>query len=127
MSIILVVEDNLLSAGLMRDVLTYRGHVVLEAASVASAREHLRSSRLDLVLTDLRLPDGSGAELLSEIRADPAMMRLPVVVVTASAMGGDRERIVALGFDGYVTKPLNLTAFERQIDGWLELGARRAG
>ena len=125
MSRILVVEDNELSARLFRDVLKYRGHDVIEAASLAQARARLSESLPDLVLTDLRLPDGGGDQLLREIRSDPARAHLTVIVVTASAMGGDRERILALGFDGYVSKPLNLTSFERDVDVFLAMGAHR--
>ena len=125
MSRILVLEDNEINARLFRDVLTYRGHLVIEARTVAEARAQLAQSLPDLVLTDLRLPDGGGDQLLREIRADPARAHLVVVVVTASAMGGDATRIVALGFDGYVSKPINLSAFERAVDDFLALAAKR--
>jgi CheY-like chemotaxis protein len=127
MSRILVVEDNEFSARLMRDVLSFRGHEVVEASTLEAARALLHDADPDLILTDLRLPDGTGDELLRAVREDPKTAALPVVVVTASVLESEREQIVAQGFDGYVTKPINLTTFERDLDRWLALGASRAG
>jgi CheY-like chemotaxis protein len=60
----------------------------------------------DLVLLDISLPGMDGPEVLKRLRADPALTRLPVIALTAHAMAGDRERFLALGFNGYVTKPI---------------------
>ncbi len=60
----------------------------------------------DLVLLDISLPEMDGPEVLRRLRAHPALRRLPVIALTAHAMTGDREKFLAMGFDGYVTKPI---------------------
>jgi two-component system cell cycle response regulator len=125
MSRILVIEDHPINAQLVHAILAARGHEIIEAATLAIARERLGESLPDLVLTDYRLPDGGGDAILAHIRSDPAMAHVPVVIVTAVAMAGDRDRLLALGFDGYASKPLDVTAFERTVDEALERGAKR--
>ncbi|HEY3175259.1 MAG TPA: response regulator [Candidatus Polarisedimenticolia bacterium] len=116
---ILVVEDNTLNRQLVRDVLEYRGHEVLEAASVQEGRTRLRDGAPDLVLMDLQIPGGGGELLLKEIRMDPALSSLFVVALTAFAMEGDRERILERGFDAYVSKPIDVRTFGAQIESYL--------
>ena len=60
---------------------------------------------------DIQLPGMSGLEALQHLRADPATREIPVMAVTASAMTHDRPRIMAAGFDGYQTKPINVKDF----------------
>ena len=60
----------------------------------------------DLVLLDISLPEMDGPEVLKRLRAHAALKRLPVIALTAHAMTGDREKFLAMGFDGYVTKPI---------------------
>ena len=60
----------------------------------------------ELVLLDISLPEMDGPEVLKRLRTHPALARLPVIALTAHAMSGDRERFLALGFDGYLTKPI---------------------
>jgi two-component system cell cycle response regulator DivK len=105
---ILVVEDNDKNMKLVRDVLVATGYRTLEAATggqaVALAAEHAP----DLVLMDIQLPDVDGVHALRRLRADERTAAIPVLAVTAQAMYGDRERFLAAGFDGYVSKPLNV-------------------
>jgi CheY-like chemotaxis protein len=108
---ILVVEDNPASRLLVRDILTHRGHEVIEAVSAEEARERL-SPPPDLILMDLLLPGTEGGELLmGEIRSKKELAKVPVIAVTASAMSGDRERLLRAGFDGYMSKPIDTRAF----------------
>jgi two-component system, cell cycle response regulator DivK len=105
---ILVVEDNELNMKLLRDVLVVKGYRALEATTgqeaIALATEHAP----DLVLMDIQLPDLDGVEALRRLRTDERTAAIPVLAVTAQAMQGDRERFLAEGFDGYVTKPVNV-------------------
>lgn len=118
MSRILVVEDNALNLQLVRDILEYRGHEVVSAASVPEARSRLIETRPDVVLLDIQLPGGGGETLLDEIRS--ATPDLPVIAVTALAMDGDRERLLKAGFDGYLSKPIDTRTFGPTVESFLE-------
>ena len=105
---ILVVEDNEKNMKLFRDVLSATGYRTLEATTggeaVALASEHTP----DLVLMDIQMPDVDGVEALRRLRADERTTAIPVLAVTAQAMQGDREHFLAEGFDGYLSKPVNV-------------------
>jgi two-component system, cell cycle response regulator DivK len=105
---ILVVEDNQLNMKLFRDVLRAKGYRTLEATTGARAVELATAQRPDLVLMDIQLPDIDGVEALGRLRADERTASTPVLALTAQAMRGDRERFLAAGFDGYVSKPVNI-------------------
>lgn len=119
MSRILLVEDNPLNRTLAREVLRRRGHEVLEAADVPEGRLRLAAAVPDLVLLDIQVPGGGGETLLSEIRREPRFSDVPVVAVTAFAMRGDRERFLALGFDGYLEKPIDTRKFGPDVEAFL--------
>ncbi len=117
---ILVVEDNPLNLRLVRDILEHRGHEIVTARSVPGARKRLEATLPDLVLLDIQLPGGGGEKLLEEIRGNPTLAHLPVVAVTALAMDGDRERLLRLGFDGYVRKPIDTRLFGPAIESFIK-------
>ena len=105
---ILVVEDNERNMKLVRELLEATGYRVIEAATGSQALDLARERRPDLVLMDIRLPDIDGVEALSRLRADDRTASIPVLAVTAQAMQGDRERCLAAGFDGYLSKPVDV-------------------
>jgi two-component system cell cycle response regulator DivK len=107
---ILVVEDNEKNMKLFRDVLQAAGYRVLEATTAERAIKLAAEHVPDLVLMDIRLPDISGVEALRRLRGDEHTAAVPVLALTAQAMEGDRERFLAEGFDGYLSKPLNVAA-----------------
>lgn len=107
---ILIVEDNDRNMKLFRDVLSARGFATLEATSSGQALEVAFEHLPDVVLMDIRLPDGDGVDTLRRLRSDARTASIPVLAVTAQAMRGDRERFLAAGFDGYVTKPVDIAA-----------------
>src|SRR6185312_8916446 len=106
---ILIVEDNETNMKLFRDVLMANGHRTLEATTGGQAVEVAIAHCPDLVLMDIQLPDIGGVEALGRLRADERTASLPVVALTAQAMDGDRERFLAAGFNGYVSKPVNVS------------------
>ena len=116
---ILVVEDNDLNLRLVRDVLQHAGYVVEEARTGEQGVALAQDSPPDLILMDLGLPGIDGTEALSLLRESPATAGIPVVAVTAYAMPADQERSRAAGFDGYLTKPLNVLALPEQVRGYL--------
>ena len=105
---ILVVEDNELNMKLLRDVLFATGYRTLEATTGADAVDLASANVPDLVLMDIQLPDVDGTEALRRLRTDERTATIPVLAVTAQAMRGDRDRFLAAGFDGYVSKPVDV-------------------
>jgi len=112
---ILVVEDDPWSRRIVCDLLEMRGHQVLAAGGVSEGRV-LLGERPDVVLLDIHIPGGGGELLLREIRGDAALHKLPVIAFTASAMQGDRERFLRLGFTSYLSKPIDVASFGPAIE-----------
>ncbi len=102
---IAVVEDNP-DNRLLVQLLLEPAYEVVEFESGSAALDGIPGANPDLVLLDISLPEMDGTEVLHRLRDDPAMARLPVVALTAHAMAGDREKYLALGFNGYVAKPI---------------------
>jgi len=120
---VLVVEDNEKNMKLFRDVLHASGYRTLEAATGERAVELVFEHRPDLVLMDIQLPDIDGIEALSRLRADDRTASVPVLALTAQAMEGDRERFLAAGFDGYLSKPVDIAEFVATIKRYCEDGS----
>jgi two-component system, cell cycle response regulator DivK len=112
---ILVVEDNEKNMKLFRDVLEAKGYRVLEGRSGAEALALAAEHHPDLVLMDIQLPDIGGVEALGRLRADEHTAQIPIVALTAQAMDGDHERFLASGFDGYMSKPVDIAAFVAMV------------
>jgi two-component system cell cycle response regulator DivK len=117
---ILVVEDNERNMKLFRAVLHASGYRTLEAATGERAVELVFEHRPDLVLMDIQLPDIDGVEALARLRADERLSSVPVLALTAQAMEGDRERFLAAGFDGYLSKPVNIAEFVATVKRYCE-------
>jgi two-component system, cell cycle response regulator DivK len=111
---ILIVEDSPDNMKLFRAVLTLKGHEVIGLPGGERLLETIERTVPELVLMDIQLPGQDGFELLREIRESP-FSALRVVALTAHAMTGDRERALAAGFDGYITKPIDIHNFPSQI------------
>ena len=122
MAKVLVLEDDLLSRQLLKDVLEVLGHQVLEAGTAPEACDLLVQHDLDLCLLDAQVPGGGGVRVLSELRALNAHSLVPAIVVTALAMEGDRERLLAAGFDGYLAKPVDVRNLGGAVAGFLSRG-----
>ena len=114
MANILVVEDNPDNMKLVATILRLKGHVVQQQMDGEGLLERIAAERPDLVLMDVQLPGRDGFALLEEIRRSPTPM-LRVVALTAHAMSGDRDRALEAGFDGYITKPLDVARFPDQV------------
>ena len=121
---ILVVEDNEKNMKLFRDVLVATGHSTLEATTGGEAVELATAHSLDLVLMDIQLPDISGVEALGRLRANERTASVPVIALTAQAMEGDRERFLAAGFDGYLSKPVNVAELIATVKRYCETAGR---
>jgi two-component system cell cycle response regulator DivK len=111
---ILVVEDSPDNMKLFRTLLTLRGHEVLGLSSGDGLIDLITREHPALVLMDIQLPGKDGFALLEDIRRSD-VGKLPVVALTAHAMAGDLERALAAGFDGYISKPIEVRKFPEQV------------
>jgi CheY-like chemotaxis protein len=112
---ILLVEDNPVNRRLAIFLLRSQGYQVREATSAIEAFEILKTEQFDLIVMDIQLPGMDGLEATSKLRAEPATAEIPVIAVTSYAMAGDRDKALAAGCSGYVTKPIDKTIFLAEI------------
>ncbi len=118
---ILIVEDNDSNMKLFRDVLSAHGYDAACAESGAQALEMVREVDPALIVLDVQLPDVSGLDVTRWIRADPALRDIPILAVTAFAMKGDSERIMAAGCDAYLAKPIGIDQFMKSVETHLRI------
>ena len=104
---------------LMVYLLTAFGHEALEAHDGAEGVERVSREKPDLILLDIHMPRMDGYEVARHLREKPECTRIPIVAVTALAMVGDREKILACGFSGYIAKPIDPETFPTQVQGYL--------
>jgi two-component system cell cycle response regulator DivK len=111
MKTVLIVEDDDLNLRFFNDLLTSEGYRTRTARTGAAALAAARAERPDLILMDIELPEGSGLEIASRLRAEAGLSQVPVVAVTAHAMRGDEARIRRSGCAGYISKPVSMRGF----------------
>jgi two-component system, cell cycle response regulator DivK len=116
---ILVVEDNATNMKLSTFLLESADHTVIAATSAEIGLTLARETRPDLILMDIHLPGMDGLEATALLKADDATRDIPVIALTALAMKGDEERILAAGCDGYIAKPLDYKDFLARINSRL--------
>jgi two-component system cell cycle response regulator DivK len=115
-NVVLIVEDNAQNMMMMRDLLQVQGYEVLQACNGQQGWDLAREHRPDLILMDIQLPDVSGLEVTKWLKADENLKSVPVIAVTAFAMKGDRELMLRMGCDGYVSKPISVPDFLRILE-----------
>jgi two-component system cell cycle response regulator len=116
---ILIIEDNLTNLELMTYLLGAFGHTVLVAGNGHQGLEIVRRRQPDLVVCDVQLPDIDGFEVARRLKSDPGLGSIPLIAVTALAMVGDRDRLLAAGFDGYLAKPIDPETFVHEMEVFL--------
>jgi CheY-like chemotaxis protein len=116
---ILLVEDNPANLALMEYLLRVFGHTTISATEGVTAIALAHRELPDLILMDLHMPSLDGFDAARQIKALPGLGHVPIVAVTASAMVGDRDKILARGFDGYIAKPITPETFVTQVEGFL--------
>jgi two-component system, cell cycle response regulator DivK len=119
MTTILIVEDNPANLKLALTVLEHASYEVLHADNAADGIATARRCRPDLILMDIQLPGMDGMAATRLLKADPATAGIPVVALTAFAMKGDEERILAAGCDGYIAKPFDYKNLLARVDATL--------
>jgi two-component system, cell cycle response regulator DivK len=113
--LILVVEDQEDNRRILRDLLANAGYEMIEAEDGEQALVQAAKHRPDLILMDIQLPLLDGYEATRRIKADPALMAIPIIVVTSYALSGDEEKARAAGCDAYVAKPFSPRALLAKI------------
>ena len=116
---ILVADDNPASRELIMEVLEMSGYDVIGAADGLEAVDQARAGQPDLLLVDIQMPRLDGFGVLRELRAEARFASLPVVALTAFAMQGDRERALDAGFNGYISKPVDIVILRQEIRKYL--------
>ena len=119
MARILVIEDNATNLELMIYLLKAFGYEALSATDGESGIDLARRTSPDLVICDIGLPKLDGYGVAAYLKEHPALQKIPLVAVTALAMVGDREQVLASGFNGYIAKPLDPETFVRQVEKFL--------
>ncbi|MGJ7915285.1 response regulator [Massilia sp. LXY-6] len=123
---ILIVEDDPSTRELMACLLQEAGHAVSGAGDGANGLRLALDGRPDLVVCELRLPSMDGYEVARALRADPGCARIPLLAVSALAQAGDRERVLAAGFDGYLCKPIEPASFVAEVEAFLPVAVEPA-
>jgi CheY-like chemotaxis protein len=119
MARILIIEDNPTNMSLMVYLLKAFGHGVLEAVNGEVGLVTAQNELPDLVLCDLQMPGIDGYEVARRIKLDSSLNMIPLVAVTAYAMVGDRDKVIAAGFNGYIPKPINPETFVGEVEAFL--------
>ncbi len=117
MKTVLVVEDNRDSMELITFILVKNGYKVIGAETGERGFDIALKVRPDFIILDIQLPDTDGLELVRKIRSSEIDGDIPVIAMTSYAMAGDRERMMAAGFNGYIEKPIDPEKIIGQIRG----------
>jgi CheY-like chemotaxis protein len=116
MSKVLLIEDTLEMQKVIQTNLSARDYEVIVASNGENGLVLAMQSKPDLVLLDVRLPGIDGWKVLENIKSDPVLQSIPVIIMTASELGNDVRLAIEKGAAGYITKPFNLHAFITLID-----------
>jgi len=116
---ILVIDDNRPNLDLMTYLLKAFGHDPTGTTDSTAALEQARAERYDAIISDILMPETDGFSLARAFKADPQLQGTPLIAVTALAMAGDRERVLAAGFTGYISKPIDPQTFVSEVDSFL--------
>lgn len=120
---ILYVEDNVDNRTLVRRVLLSEDYKMIEAVNAAEALKVLETTKPDLILMDINMPDMDGYTLTSKIKTTPGFERVPILALTANVMRGDKEKTLEAGCDGYIQKPLDIDQLVREVERFLARSA----
>jgi two-component system, cell cycle response regulator DivK len=120
---ILYVEDNVDNRTLVRRILLSEDYELIEAVNAIDALKVLESTKPDLILMDINMPDMDGYTLTSKIKTTPGFERVPILALTANVMRGDKEKTLEAGCDGYIQKPLDIDQLIREVERFLTRSA----
>ena len=112
---ILIIEDNELNMKLVRSLLQLEKYRILEAENAEKGIQLARDHQPDLILMDIQLPGMDGLKATELISNDETLKDIPILALTSYAMEGDKEKAVAVGCVGYITKPIDTRRFSKTI------------
>ncbi|MEI6149192.1 MAG: response regulator [bacterium] len=114
--LILIADDDAKHRKLLTDVLQAEGHATLTIENGERIIEMARSAKLSLILMDIQMPLIDGLSAIKLLKSDPDMWLIPVIAVTALAMREDYKRMLAAGFDGYLSKPISIKELRTEVN-----------
>jgi CheY-like chemotaxis protein len=117
---VLVADDKATGRELVRTVLERAGMEVSEAENGREAVLQAEAILPDIIILDIHMPDMDGFQVVEALRKDPRFKATPIIALTASAMMGDKEKALRLGFTGYITKPIQLSALRQEVQRLLQ-------
>jgi two-component system cell cycle response regulator DivK len=116
---VLIVEDNKIDMKLMKDILERSEYETLQAEDGLEAINLALARLPDLILMDIQLPEISGLEITRRLKGDDRSRRIPIVAVTAFAMGWHEREALDSGCDGYISKPISVLGFLNTVESYL--------
>ena len=116
---ILIVEDNETDVRLLKDILEARGYDTLQTGDGLEAIDLAVAEAPDLILMDIQLPYMSGLEVTRRLRGDNRSRRIPIIAVTAFAMGWHEREALDSGCDAYISKPISVLGFLNTVESLL--------
>jgi len=116
---VLIVDDNPINLKLEKILLKVEGYDVVTASDAEEAQKVLETFQPRLILMDLQLPGMSGLELTTKLKANPKYSNIVIVAITAYAMKGDKEKALAAGCNGYISKPIDTKTLPGVISSYL--------
>jgi len=117
---ILIVEDDELNRKLFKTLLQGANYEVIEAENGEDAVRMAKENIPDLILMDIQMPVMDGITATKILKSDPSTLKMPVIAVTAYAMEGDEEGFLVEGFNGYISKPIDINAFIETVKKYVE-------
>ena len=116
---ILIVDDDPKNSELFGDLLRVVGYMTIEATDGMQGIELARTKQPDLILMDINMPIMDGYEAIRTLKGDASTRNIPVIALTSYAMKGDKERILAMGCDGYIAKPIDVDDFLERVAAFI--------
>ena len=116
----MIVDDNPANLKLASDLLELEGFVICRCKDANEALENMKECVPELILMDIGLPGMDGVQLMKKIR-DEKISGAKIIALTAYAMKGDQERMLSVGFEGYITKPINTRNFGDDVRSYLRI------
>ncbi|MCU1255639.1 MAG: response regulator receiver protein [Candidatus Angelobacter sp.] len=124
MARILLVEDNEMNRDMLSRRLTRKGYQVMIAVDGQQGTSMAQAEKPDLILMDMSLPIMSGWEATRQLKKEPGTRKIPIIALTAHAMGTDRDQAIQSGCDDYDTKPIDLARLIQKMEALLQIEAR---